>query len=446
MKTIKCFLLLLLVFTFQHCDDPEPEPPIDDSNKGVPARWADITLRTIRATPPFSPTFTSRNLGYIGLTMYQSVVNGSGTQKSLVGQVNGLDFLPLAEPGKEYNWTLSLNAGQAFILKTLYAHTLPARLSSIDSLEATVYAEEMTTTDQEIASRSVAYGRRVAEAIYEWSKTDGGHEGYLRNFDPTYRFPTGVSYWTAPTFGQSQSTLPLHPFWGNNRTFVQANASLPVPEIVPYSTFSSSEYYKLFKEVYDKSKTLTDEERRIAAWWADDPTQTASPPGHSYNLATIAVTSIEADLFTAAEIYAKVGMAVADAFICCWKCKYTYHSERPAPYIKRFIDEKYKHFWPEPPFPAFSSGHATQSAAAATVLISVLGDDFALTDNTYQRRKADFQGIPYKPRAYANLWATAEECAYSRFLGGIHTRQDNEKGTAQGKLIGENIVALSWRK
>lgn len=446
MKTIKCFLLLLLAVTFQHCDDPEPEPPIDDSNKGVPARWADITLKTIRATPPFSPTFTSRNLGYIGLTMYQSVVNGSGTQKSLVGQLSGLDFLPLPESGKEYNWTLSLNAGQALILKRLYAHTKPARLASIDSLELVVYINERETTDREIAERSAAYGRMVAEAIYEWSKTDGGHEGYLHNFDPTYRFPTGLSYWTPPTVGQSASLLPLHPFWGNNRTFVQANASLPVPAIVPYSTSSSSEYYNLFKEVYEKRSTLTDEEKRIAAWWADDPTQTASPPGHSYNLATIAVTSIQADIFTAAEVYAKVGMAVADAFICCWKCKYTYHSERPAPYIKRFIDAKYRHFWPEPPFPAFSSGHATQSAAAAIVLISVFGDDFALTDNTYQRRKADFEKIPYKPRAYANLWATAEECAYSRFLGGIHTRQDNEKGTAQGKLIGENIVALSWRK
>ena len=160
---------------------------------------------------------------------------------------------------------------------------------------------------------------------------------------------------------------------------------------------------------------------RIAAWWADDPTQTASPPGHSYNLATIAVTSAEADIFTSAEAYAKVGMAVADAFICCWKVKYTYHSERPFPYIKAHIDQNYVQFWPEPPFPAFSSGHATQSAAAAVALTSIFGETFPLVDNTYENRVPDFNNIQYRSRKYPNIQATATECAYSRFLGGIHT-------------------------
>ena len=202
----------------------------------------------------------------------------------------------------------------------------------------------------------------------------------------------------------------------------------------------------MFLNVYIKRKTLTSEEKRIAAWWADDPTQTASPPGHSYNLATIAITTARSDMFTAAETYAKVGMAVADSFICCWKCKYTYHSMRPFAYITANIDADYTIFWPEPPFPSFSSGHATQSAAAAIALISVFGNNFPLVDNTYSNRRPDFENIRYQTRTYPNLWATAEECAYSRFLGGIHTAQDNEAGAAQGKMIGENVVALSWSK
>jgi hypothetical protein len=39
----------------------------------------------------------------------------------------------------------------------------------------------------------------------------------------------------------------------------------------------------------------------------------------------------------------------------------------------------------------------------------------------------------------------AEECAYSRFLSGIHTRQDNDAGLVQGKIIGQNVNALQWR-
>jgi hypothetical protein len=228
---------------------------------------------------------------------------------------------------------------------------------------------------------------------------------------------------------------------------VAANATLTIPEMLSYSTEPSSDYYNQFLEVYEKSKTLTDEEREIAAWWADDPTETASPPGHSYNLTSIAVRTEESDIFTVAEAYAKVGMAVADAFINCWKVKYIYHAERPYPYIKSFIDETYYSFWPEPPFPAFSSGHSTQSAATAIVLESLFGEGFKVIDNTYEGRAPVWQGqtIAFKTREYNSLWETAEECAYSRFLGGIHTRQDNEQGTAQGILIGNNVISLDWK-
>lgn len=446
-KTTLIVLVFLCIFFFQTCSDNDSDlGPIQESEKGLAAHWADITLYTIQYTPSNTPTFTSRNLGYIGLTMYESVVNGSDGHKSLVGQLSELNVLPMPATNAEYNWALSLNAGQASILKSLYPHAHNFIIDKIDSLESATYQEETKTAGNEVAERSVKYGRAVAEAIYEWSKTDGGHEGYLRNFDPAYVFPSGDSYWTPPTVGQSVSRLPLHPYWGNNRTFSSDNAALSIPTIAPFSLNTSSEHYKLFREVYLKRNSLTAEEKRIAAWWADDPTQSASPPGHSYNLATIAITSADADMFTAAEAYAKVGMAVADAFVCCWKSKYQYHSIRPYPFIKTHIDQDYEQFWPEPPFPSFPSGHSTQSAAAATALVSVFGANFPLVDNTYEKRRTDFENIKYTSRKFKNIQETASECAYSRFLGGIHTRQDNDVGATQGNLIGENLVNLSWKK
>jgi hypothetical protein len=447
MKKIRFVLFLISLTLLQQCFEDENGPqPINDADKGLAARWADITLNTVRNSFPNSPTYTSRCLGYTGLTMYESIVHGSLNHRSLSGQLNGLGNLPSPEAGVDYHWAIALNAGQAYILKSLYPHANTDLVAAINELESTTYLAASDTVDDIVAERSVAYGMAVAEAVFEWAKTDGGHGGYLVNFDPQYEFPTGPPYWTPPVFGQSASKLPLHPHWGNNRTFVTANSTLPIPEMVPYAVTENSACYDLFKDVYEKRKALTAEEQMIAAWWADDPTQTASPPGHSYNLATIAITTAQSDIFTAAEIYAKVGMAVADAFICCWKCKYTYHSVRPFPYINANIDPNYRQFWPEPPFPAFPSGHATQSAAAAVVMISVFGNNFPLVDNTYANRPADFENIPYHTRSYHDLWASAEECAHSRFLGGIHTAQDNEAGTAQGKDIGENIVALSWSK
>jgi hypothetical protein len=328
----------------------------------------------------------------------------------------------------------------------LYPMMMTEAQEEIDKLESEIYETEAAKVDSEIATRSEAFGRAIANAIFEWSKTDGGHEGNQNLFDFGYQIPSGPGFWTAPFFGQSASPYPLHPHWGDNRTFIKANSVMPIPTMVTRSTSQSSEYYQYFHEVYVKRKSLTQMEKNIAAWWADDPTQTASPPGHSYNLAIIAARKGDADIFKASETFAKVGMSVADAFINCWKCKYTYHSERPNPYILENIDNNYQLFWPEPPFPAFPSGHATQSAAGAIALMSIYGNSFSLVDDTYKDRFDDFGGIEYKPRTFLTIWATAEECAYSRFLGGIHTRMDNETGTQEGKLIGENVVALNWKK
>jgi hypothetical protein len=436
----KRFLLFFVLLICNRCSETTIVPR-SSYKSDVAIRWADATLQMIRSSWPNSPTYTSRALGYIGLTMYESIVHGSVGKKSLAGQINRLNKLPLPEVGKEYNWALSLNAGQALILKSLYSH---GPIGEVNQIEEEIYEAESQSIPEDVAARSVAFGRAIATAVFDWSKSDGGHEGYLRNFDFSYVVPQGEGYWTAPLVGQSASPYPLHPYWGENRTFIRANGSLPIKKMAERSTDPSSEYYKYFMEVYFKRNHLTQQEKNIAAWWADDPTQTSSPPGHSYNLATIAIKTANADIYIAAEAYAKVGMAVADSFINCWRAKYEYHSERPFPFIHSTIDTAYRQFWPEPPFPAFPSGHATQSAAAAIALISVFGEDFAIIDDTYADREVDFEGTEYKSRFFPTIWATAEECALSRFLGGIHTRQDNEAGTQQGKVIGKNVAGLDW--
>ena len=111
-----------------------------------------------------------------------------------------------------------------------------------------------------------------------------------------------------------------------------------IPKPTGYSVSPSSEYYKLYNAVYVKNKQLTQEEKEIALWWADDPSQTFTPPGHSYSLATITVRTTRTNLAKAVETCARVGMAVTDAFINCWKCKYTYTNERPSTFVRANID------------------------------------------------------------------------------------------------------------
>ena len=220
-----------------------------------------------------------------------------------------------------------------------------------------------------------------------------------------------------------------------------------IPSIIPYSEDPQSAYYQQYLAVYKKSNILTQVEKEAAAWWADDPSETFSPPGHSYSIANITIKTGKPDLIKAAETYARVGMSVADAFINCWKAKTKYFNQRPSTFVKGFIDNTWDQLWPEPPFPAFYSGHSVQSSASSTVLADLYTDNFTLTDNTHQNRSRDtIRNIDFKSRTFTSFSSIATEAGISRIYGGIHTQQDNEVGNSQGKIVGANINALKWRK
>ena len=442
----KLFVALIMIAHFYACNISQPR--ISIAQNAVPAIWADMTLYITKNTPSNSPTFASRAFGYTGFTMYESVVNSSSSHASLGGQLNQLPVLPTPEKNKQYNWALSLNAGQAAILRSIYIQTSKENKTKIDSLETILYHSFADTiADQKIAKRSVAYGKAVASAIFEWSKTDGGHRGYLYNFDSKMTYPSHGGAWKPPFFAQQITMLPLHPHWGDNRTFLKADMNWKMPEFIPYDTTNLSDCYKQFTEVYLSNKKITQQQKEIALWWNDDPSETYTPPGHSYNLASTIVRIKKPDLLQAAETYARVGLAVADAFIVCWKMKYIFFSERPSTYVNENIDPEWEPFWPDPPFPAFPSGHATQASAVAIALAGLYGDGINFTDSSHVGRPKDIaRNVDYNPRKFTSFWQVAEETAYSRFLGGIHTMQDNNTGLYEGRKIGNHVNELKWRK
>ncbi len=428
-------------------DDAITPQPVTNAatsiDNGVALTWSDMTLRLIRNSPGFTPPVAARAIGYAGVTMYESVVAGIPAKRSLVGQLQGLTALPQTDTKQTYNWALTANAAQAVVLKALFANTTDAYKTKIDSVE-TVLFTKYKVADAAVNDRSVAYGKSIGQAIFEWSKTDGGHEGYSRNFPADYVVPVGPGLWQPTENGRK---IPMLPTWGKNRTMLASTAAMTLPTIIPYSTQVTSSYFAQYLEVYTKNKSLTQEEKEISIWWADDPSETFTPPGHSYSLARTAISTAKADLAKSAEALAKVGIAVNDAFISCWKCKYVYNNQRPYSYVRLAIDPNWVPFWPAPPFPGFVSGHATQSAATAIVLADVFGSNFAFTDESHVGRIKDTKrNVDFKARSYKSFWETAEESAYSRFLGGIHTRQDNDTGLREGRKVGQNINGLSWNK
>jgi hypothetical protein len=434
------FVFFAVTFNCSTLKKNDSHTPLD-----IATAWAELTLFITKNTPANSPTYSSRALGYIGLTMYESVVHGSPSHKSLQGQLTGLGFLPMPRQNESYNWLVSLNAGQALILKRIYNQTSDQNKKRIDSLEQSFMEFFSRTSDEKTVARSRAYGQSVAEAIFEWSKTDGGHRGYLANFDKKYQKEQTPGCWEPPLYGQAISHYPLHPYWGNNRNFLSTNHELQVPLMIKYNQDKVSDYYKECHAVFEKNNTLTQEEKEAALWWGDDPGETFTPPGHSYYLATLVIRKVNPDLIKCTETYARVGLAVADAFINCWKWKYHFYSERPSSYIARNIDERWESFWPDPPFPAFPSGHATQAAAVAVVFSDLYGENFEFTDDAHVgRARDDLRNVDFKARSFKTFWSVAEETANSRFYGGIHSPQDNKVGLAEGAKIGKNVNQLQW--
>jgi membrane-associated phospholipid phosphatase len=174
----------------------------------------------------------------------------------------------------------------------------------------------------------------------------------------------------------------------------------------PPPRFGSRAYLAALGEVRSISDHRSDEQLRIALFWADGA-GSATPPGHWNEIAAGLIQRYHLDDRRAALTFAMLNTAVMDAGIACWDAKYHYWLIRPSQ-----ADPKITTPVGLPNFPSYVSGHATFSGAASEVLSSLF------------------------PAERRQLRAMAEEAAMSRMYGGIHYRFDNEVGLRIGRAIG----------
>jgi PAP2 superfamily len=207
----------------------------------------------------------------------------------------------------------------------------------------------------------------------------------------------------------------------------------------PYSEEKTSRFYKEALEVHGISANLTSEQRAIARFWSDDPMLSPTPPGHWISIALQVLDRENASLERSVELLARLGISLADSFIACWQTKYQYNLLRPVTYIRRVIDPTWDSLINTPPFPEYPSGHSTQSAAAAAVLTSMFGENYAFEDKTHER-----DGII--SRRFPSFWAAADEAGLSRLYGGIHFRTAIERGLEQGRCVGGFAIKLRMQR
>ncbi len=394
--------------------------------------WTSLQLRLIKSTPGYASPVAARSLAYTSLAFYESVVHGLDGYQSLTGKISGLTKLPVPDSTKEYNWGLAANAAISTLIKELYATTNDDNKASIDSLRrVSETALKTGITNQQIIERSINFGADIAKAIWDYSKTDGGNEGWNNNFPGTYKVPVAIGSWEPV----SNQKIPLLPFWGKNRSFSSLNNSVTPLEPIAFSFKENSTMYNAAKEVYTVGKALTADQKALASFWAD---ASITPAGHGFSIANIALKKDNAKLDKAAEIYIKLGLALNDAYVACWKSKYNYNLMAPVTYIRQAIAPSWSPFVYTQPVPSYTSDNATSAGASAEILTSVFGENYAFTDNTYQG------SLPN--RSFKSFEEYANEATVAQLFGGTQYRMASENGQKNGKEIAKNILKLSFKK
>jgi hypothetical protein len=406
-----------------------PSATLDTYPANLATDWQDLSIQLIKSTNGYVPPVAARALAYINLALYESTVCGTAN-KSLAGQLTHIKMLPIPDKKLEYNWGIAGNTATYFLVKSIFSNTSTANFQKIEALRTSFETSLKGTNSAEIVERSAIYGTEVAEAIWNYSKTDNGHEAF-KNIFPTYVLPEGLGIWEP--VGTQKALLP---YWLYNTSFVKENSITDPPKPISFSYNSSSAFFKEAKGVYDISKKLTAEQRAIALFFADGA-GSVTPPGHHMNVATEVLKLKKSSLSIAAETYVKMGLAINDAFIACWRCKYRFNTIRPITYIRETIDNTWTPIIDTPPFPEYTSGHSSGAGAAAEILKSQFGENTAFVDNTYA-------GV-YPNRSYSNFTAYADETSNSRLYGGIHFRQGCEEGVRNGRNIAKNVLLLKFR-
>ncbi len=398
--------------------------------------WYRLVLELVRHTPTYSPPVASRAFAYLGITAHEVMVQGDPALRTLAGQLNGLDPVPAASVPRDV--PVALHAAMAGAVAGYFGNTGPTGQRAMAAMRERLGEKAGAGVADAVLRESRACGEAVGAHILDWSAGDGG--AVIRNmgFPLTYTPQDGPEHWV-PTSQIAQQQAPLLPDWGNNRTFAAPDGTACALDAPPvYSEEPGSEFHAQAMEVYEVANGLTPEQRAIARFWSDDPMLSLTPPGHWISIAMQIMEREGADAARRAEVLALTGIAVADAFICCWKDKFRYDLLRPVTYIRRVIDPKWEPLLNTPPFPEYPSGHSVQSGAAEVVLTRLFGADHAFEDATHVD-----DGMP--ARGFPNFRTAAEEAGISRLYGGIHFRAAVDRGLEQGRCTGAFAAALKTR-
>ena len=301
---------------------------------------------------------------------------------------------------------VSMHVAAGRMLEHLYPEEQPGRLRAL-ALGASAAVVAVHGEGADVAP-SWRVGAATARSAIERALFDGSDA----EWDVTDRPAAGPVIWrAAPPLLAHNPLEAAAPRW---QTWVlKSGADVDVAEP---PAFGSERYRAQTEEVLRTARTLTPEQRRIAEDW-NLGLGTVTPAGVWNKRAVELARSRGLTLRDTSRLFAAMNVAMYDAFIACWHAKLKWWTVRPVSVIRDSLDPQFTPLLVTPGFPAYPSGHATISAAAAEVLAA------------------------YLPGERAALEAAAAQAAESRLYGGIHFRADNDEGLALGRRIGQRVAA-----
>jgi len=391
----------------------------------------------------FSPPVASRIYVYPSIASYEIMQNADDNLISMSGQLKDLDSVPQPETDKEYCYPLA--ATHSFLLT---GKALIFSEKTIEEFHSNMLAKfDSLNMPPDVYQRSLDYGEAVSKHILAWADKDNYKQS--RTFSK-YTFQDDPATWQPTPPGYMDG---IEPHWRTIRPMVLDSAQqYSPPPPTPYDMNKNSLFYKELMEVYKVLETEKEEKIAVAQFWDCNPyvansvghvmfaTKKITPGGHWIGITKIACEKEKASMTKTAEAYARVSIALMDAFISCWDEKYRSNLVRPETVINQQLDPEWKPALQTPPFPEYTSGHSVISTASALTLTDIFGENFAYEDDV----EVEY-GLP--ARSFNSFLEASQEAAVSRLYGGIHYRPAIDLGVEQGTEVGKFILAnLETRK
>jgi hypothetical protein len=319
-------------------------------------------------------------------------------------------------------------------------------------------------------------GARAAEAVIAYRRNDGANQSGTEaggNGQPysDYTFYQPVNppdrildpdRWQPITFTRPDGTkfTPgfLTPHWYRVKPFALESSAQFRPGPPPATGRDEAELKRQTDQVLAYNQTLTKEQKAVVEFMRDGPRSTGQS-GHWLRFAQDVSRRDRHGLDQDVKLYFCIANAAFDAFISCWETKRVYDTSRPWTLIHHYyrgkkivgwagadggtremLGEEWHPYSPNvfvtPPFPGYTSGHATVSGACAKVMELFTGSDrYGFAERRRHCELTEKDGGEYMLLDLPTWSGTADMAAQSRALGGYHIPVDNDVGLKVGREI-----------